>query len=115
MFKKLISLIKFLWKSEERYLALAKRLEILTDRTLSAEKLIRDRTEVNADVAYHPKGLSTVIVMGRYRNNDFVQTYSVESPVFHSIVERLRSESRYGNVSFIDAPPAIKQFIKQEL
>lgn len=79
------------------------------------ESLIRERTEVAADI--HPSriGESFVIVVGRYRNNDYVQTYSLgrEGQVDH-IIHTLRSMERTAEVRRIDAPPIFKQVFERE-
>jgi hypothetical protein len=70
------------------------------------EKLVRDRTTISVDVGLH--GCSHVIVMGRYRNTDFVQTYEVRHDELGKLIDHLQRASHYGVVRRVDAPPQIR-------
>ena len=87
--------------------------ETLRVRIAQAEQVIRDRTDVHADVHY--KSENQIIVVGRYKNRDYVQTYSVCSGDFHALIQQLRDMERYGHISRIDAPPAMRAVFEHDL
>lgn len=85
-------------------------------RRLSAlENEFRDRTEIHADIAWHSKADSCIIIAGRYKNRDYVRTFSVTSDCLADLVEDLiRWEKQYGHVKTLDAPPLFKAVFERE-
>jgi hypothetical protein len=83
-------------------------------RIAELEKIVRDRTEVAVDVNQR-YGASYVIVVGRYRNNDYIQTYVVPADEFEYLIERLKRESRYGQITKIDAAPGLKEVVQRQV
>lgn len=75
--------------------------------------MVRDNTSINVDV--HSKTASHVIVIGRYKNNDFIQSYELSQSSFTDLVNQLKRMQHFGNVDVIDAHPDIKACIKREL
>jgi hypothetical protein len=75
-------------------------------RISELEKLVRDRTNIAVDVGF--KSASHVIVIGRYRNADYIQSYSLNSPDITTLVEQLRHMERCGELRRVDAPPQFK-------
>lgn len=81
-----------------------------------ATSLIRDRTEVHLDIAANrERGQNTVILVGRYKNRDYVQCYQVNEHHFRDFLEHLQDVQRYGEIRYVDAPPAFKAIINKEL
>lgn len=83
-------------------------LAVLYRRINGLEQLLRERTDIGVDVAYTGRDRSHVIVVGRYRNTDFVQTYSLHPADFTGLVEHLKQMERHGVVRHMDAPPTMK-------
>jgi hypothetical protein len=81
-------------------------------RIAELEKLVRDRTNIAVDVGF--KTASHVIVVGRYRNADYVQTYALNMPDMGPLIAQLRQMERYGEVRRIDAPPVFKAVFEPE-
>jgi len=75
-------------------------------RIMELEKLIRERTNIAVDVGV--AGTSHVIVVGRYRNVDYVQTYALNTPDLATLIEQLQQMERYGVVRRVDAPPQFR-------
>jgi len=73
-------------------------------RIAELEKLVRDRTNIAVDVGF--KSASHVIVVGRYKNADYIQSFEMREPDLAVLIDRLREQSRYGVVRRVDAPPA---------
>jgi len=81
-------------------------------RIANLEKLLKDSTDIAVDVGL--KGPCQVIAIGRYRNADYVQAFSMNVESFEHLIGRLREIERYGTVSRIDAPYSIRNTIVQE-
>lgn len=88
--------------------------QFLENRCRSAEEVIRERTDINADVAFHARGTSQIIMMGRYKNRDFIQIYSLRDVDFEGMVHRLRELERYGEIRKVDAPMGMRAVFESE-
>lgn len=87
--------------------------EYLIMRIAELEKILRDRTSLNVDI--HHKGLNHVIMVGRYKNTDWIQTYTIDGKDFHHLVDQLKHMQRYGVVDRVDAPPQMSAAIRSSL
>ena len=85
----------------------------LKNELASTNKILRDRTDIHADIHY--KSDNQIIVIGRYRNRDYVQTYRVSGDDFRALVEQLRDMQRYGHIGRIDSPPQMTAVFDNEL
>lgn len=79
----------------------------------SLEALIRDRTNIAVDVGF--KTASHVIVIGRYRNADYVQSYSLSTDDLGHLIEHLKAMDKTGQVRRVDAIPSFKAVYEREL
>ena len=77
-------------------------------------QLIRSRTEIHADLSPTRHDPNTVIVIGRYRGGDFIQTYQLHSGDLVTMVDQLREMERYGHLGRVDAPPVLKAFVGRD-
>jgi short-subunit dehydrogenase involved in D-alanine esterification of teichoic acids len=105
MFKRLKQFFKVVRTFDADILNLHRRIAALED-------LVAHHTDINVDVNY--AGLSHVIVMGRYRNNDYVQTFAVNEQDLNGLIDRLKQMERYGTVNRIDSPPMFQAIFKRE-
>lgn len=78
-----------------------------------AEQVIRERTDVHTDIHY--KAPSTIIMIGKYRNKDYVKVFNMEEREWIPILEGLRNMQKYGIINRIDAPPHLDVVLKREL
>lgn len=90
-----------------------KHKEFLEGEISSANKVIRDRTDIHADIHY--KSENQIIVIGRYKNRDYVQTYCVHGNDFMQLVDQLRGMQKHGHIGRIDSPPRMKAVFDNEL
>lgn len=90
----------------------ANDVQRLRERVVQMETLVRDRTNIAVDVGF--KNESHVIVMGRYKNVDYVQSYALNTPDFAALIEQLRQMKRHGAVRWIDAPPQFRAVFERE-
>ena len=80
----------------------------------SVEALIRDRTTLHADISPTKHDPSFVILVGRYRNRDYVQTFYLPQEDFSGMVEQCARMSRQlGRWGRTDAPPIFQAAMRQ--
>lgn len=79
-------------------------------RISSLEKLVRDQTTISADIGPNISG-NYVIVVGRYKNNDYVETFLFNSDSLAEIIEQLKHMRKYGRVDRVDCPPTMRHII----
>jgi hypothetical protein len=83
---------------------------------VDAEKVIRERTEIHADIHYHAEAPHQVIVIGKYRGGDYVQAFGVyDDGDLKHFIETLKEMERYGEIKRLDAPIQMKSFLEHEL
>jgi len=109
---KFISFIKSLVRIVNSY---DSDLKNIRSNIASAEKIIKDRTEISADVGFSPRCANQIIVVGRYRNADFIQVYSIMDQSMDQLIDQLRSMQHYGSVRKIDAPYGFKATVQRHL
>ena len=100
----------------ERYIKLVEYdAKIALQRAKDAERIIKERTDLSADLHY--TGQDTVIVIGRYRNNDYIQTFNLGKDDFMHTIDQLKVMTRHATVRTVDTPPMMRAAfnIKQDL
>lgn len=55
-----------------------------------------------------------MIVVGRYRNADYVQTYALDTPNLAVLIGQLRQMERCGAVRRVDAPPLFRAVFERD-
>lgn len=88
-------------------------IERISSRINSAEKLIRERTDIHTSIGIRTGNF--VIVCGRYKNNDYIQTFEVRPDEFKYLIDKLKEQRRYGITRTLDAPPEIRQAFKRDI
>ena len=106
MFKKL----KLIWTS---LLGFQSQVYMLHRRVDELERLVRERTDMVVDAHFHDT--SYIVVMGRYKNRDYVQTFYVPGGDFESLVERLKEMTKFGIVRKVDCPPLMRAVFEREV
>jgi hypothetical protein len=72
-----------------------------------ALKTIRDRTEIS--VSWHGRDpRNFVVLVGRYKNTDYVEIIPLGTADFESVVRNAERELRRTRFGFLDAPPGFK-------
>ena len=87
-------------------------IEILRHNVLKAEQIIKDRTDLHADIHY--KSSNCIIAVGRYRNKDYVQVYNIAENDFHYFITRFKEMERYGHMARVDSPPTMHAVFEHE-
>ena len=81
-----------------------------------AVQTIKDRTTLHADVSHSRRDshMNQIIMIGRYRNRDYIQTYQVQPDDFEGLVRQCIEMQKYAYLSKIDAPYGMKEIIETE-
>lgn len=106
----MLSWIKKLKRIVTRYDA---DLQAAHARIAELEKLIRDRTDISVELGF--RSATNVIVTGRYKNADYVQTFQINERDTGALVDQLREMQRFGVIRKIDCPPPLKAVFKREV
>ncbi len=77
--------------------------------------IIKERTDIHADIHLGNRNESQVIMVGRYNGRDYIQTFNLNDDDFGEIISRLRGMEKYGVVRRVDAVPGLKACIEQDL
>ena len=70
-------------------------IRVLNNRMKEATDLIKDRTDISADVHLHGHNRNQIIVTGRYRSHDYVQVFTVADNELKTLIDTLREMQRY--------------------
>lgn len=93
----------------------SKDLTRLNRRCEAVEGIIRERTDIAADVSLSKRGINSVIVLGRFRGCDYVQTFQLQPDDLESLIKQLQAMEKFGKVRLVDAPPQVAGVFKREL
>jgi len=86
----------------------ADKIAQINSRLSAMERVFQDRTDIYVDVSVSRRDPHTIIVAGSYKNNDYVQTFSVSGDDFAYFINMLKEMQRYGKVKRVDAPIGMK-------
>lgn len=90
------------------------KYDILLARIDKLERIIKEHTTVGVNIQSKYSD-NHIIVIGKYRNHDFVKSYIVPNTEFVNIISTLRDIEKYYNLQYIDSAPEFKSFISHEL
>lgn len=77
------------------------------------EKILRDRTDISVDVSASRMDANHIIVVGRYKNIDYVQTFSLQNNDIGKLIDQLKEMERYGEIRKVDCPPPMRAVFKK--
>lgn len=106
------SLIYIVNNYEKQHLLTTYNIHALSDQIEGCEKIIKDRTNLNVDIGF--KGANHVIVVGRYKGQDYIQTYDIRNTDLGEFIHILKRMEQYGEVARVDSPPNIKASFMRE-
>jgi hypothetical protein len=90
--------------------------ELAVNVANAAEQVIRERTEIHADIHYHAEAPHQVVVIGKYKGGDYVQAFGVyDDGDLKHFIEMLKGMERYGEIKRLDAPIQMRSFLEYEL
>ena len=120
----LVALWRALRALPDRVSALEASLRKVDDDALNRDSALeshittlRRNLKASTDIAVdcHLDGMNTIIVIGRYRGADYIQTYDVRMKDFSELVDYLRHLEDHGSVRRIDAVPGFKAIVEKAL
>ena len=76
------------------------------------EGMVKPNTTIAVDCDIH--GINHIIVVGNYKNQDYIQTFNVSKNEFAHIIAVLTDMKKYGSVRCVDAMPEMKRTIFKE-
>ena len=79
-----------------------------------AVQTIKDRTTIHADIAASRRHQSQIIMIGNYRNRDYIQTFEVHPDDFSGMLRQCIEMQKYARMGKIDAPIGMKEIINTE-
>lgn len=85
-----------------------RKLQVLTFRNEKLEAIFKEAFEVNVDAAFHRDGQNHVIVFGRFKGRDYVNSYTLSGGDFDAVLRHLQELTRYTKVRRMDAPPVFR-------
>ena len=74
---------------------------------------LKASTDISVDC--HMDGMNTIIVIGRYQNADYIQTYDIRMKDLQELVDYLRVLENHGTVRRIDAVPGFRAIAEKSL
>ena len=78
-------------------------------------KIIKERTEYHIDVHQYTRHNSQIILIGKFRNNDFVKCYDIPDDMFKDLITHCRELEKYSQRGKIDAYPGLNATIKHTI
>lgn len=73
---------------------------------------VKDLTSVNFDI--HQRQGSNVVMVGRYRNHDYVEIHTMSDETFSDLVKMFTEYRKQGRIDRIDTAPHIKAVFERE-
>jgi len=91
--------------------------EIAQQTILIAEitKVLKERTEYHLDIHNRIDNDSQVILIGKYRNRDFVKCYNIRDDSFNDLMRHCVQLEKYAFKGKIDTIPGISACINKKL
>lgn len=83
------------------------------NRINAVEKLIRERTDIHASIGAGTGNF--VIVVGRYKDNDYIQIVDMPQRDLDGFIKQLREYTRYGKARTLDAPPNFSAAFRRDV
>lgn len=96
--RQIIEQIRQIWNFSAKY---EKQYRDMFNLIMEVDRKIGERTTIHADIGYKGTG-SQIIVVGRYKNKDYVRSFNVRTENLGSLIEMLKSEERGANVGKFD-------------
>lgn len=106
--------MKWLRKLLRKWVGYDEELDALHSQLAGLRRLVKERTEVSFDIAHSEGDVSCAIMVGRYRDRDFVQTFNLNHADFKNVVDWTRDLQRSARVRRVDAPPVFKSVFERE-
>jgi len=91
------------------------RIKDANVRISDGVQLIKDRTNIHADVHNRLNNPTQIIVVGRYNGTDYVEVFSINNDDLQGLIHQLKDMERYGNLQRVDTPYEFKAIFDQNI
>lgn len=88
------------------------RIDYAINKSKEAVSIIKERTNIHADVSFNPHSPNQVIVIGRYHKSEYINVFNIEEQDMEHIIYTLKKMQEYGKVRHIDAPLGSASFMR---
>lgn len=103
---------KFIFKVQDLLGITRNKIKIhhLLNEVSELQKVIKERTEYHVDV--HTRSNSQVILIGRFRNRDFIKCYNIPDKELDFLINHCKELEKHAQLKGLDAWPTISACIK---
>lgn len=102
MIKRLFGLFEELDSLRKSNESLRAQIETYSSKLMHFQKELNRHTVIHADVHYREQ--SQIIVIGRYKNRDYVRVFGLEEPDLVAMIEKLTAMEKHARVGRFDMP-----------
>jgi len=78
-------------------------------------EVMKECTEYHLDIHQRAKHNSSIILIGKYHNRDFVKCYNIPDHEFDFLIAHCKKLERYSTIGKVDAMPEFTSVIKNYL
>lgn len=93
----------------------SKNIITLYEELYQLREILKERTEYHVDVHSYAKRNSQVILIGKFRNNDFVKCYNIPDESFEDLRCHCYNLEKYSRLGKVDAHPEFSAAIKHDI
>jgi hypothetical protein len=111
--KFLKTLLRIVRSYDQDISTLARHVQGVERDMAQASHFIKEATKLHIDVSID--GSSTVVLCGRYKNKEHVQTFRLPPSEFSKLVEQIQHMSNVGTIETLDMPPLIDATVRAQL
>lgn len=83
--------------------------------SIAAREFIKRNTQLHADISPYRRDGNFIILIGRYKNNDYVEIIPLKSDAFKELVKECRYYAELSRSGHIDSPQPMREAIKRDL
>jgi len=93
---------------------LNKRMAWLETQTSHAVNIIKERTEISADIRLRGPNRNQIIIIGRYKKRDYVEVFTTTDKQLDQLIPHLKHLEKFGVIEKVDAPTGFKAIFKRD-
>lgn len=101
--------------TESAIIAIGTAAKNLKSGLSSLDARLAEMTDIGIDVSYRGRDPNHIIIVGRYKNQDFVQTFTIDGDDINYFVNLLKEMERHARVRRVDAPPQMRAAFIRDL
>lgn len=99
---------------EQQIRDLKRQLEGLGQESYRMHQILKAHTDMGVDISYSRKESSWIILVGRFKGQDYVQTFALDSEDFEGMIHSCREMQKTAVLRRCDAPPIFRSVLESE-